>query len=54
VEIAILGAEAIPQGVGSESRKTRQDIKANLLARIQELDWEVDGPGLDEDGWALR
>jgi hypothetical protein len=28
--------------------------KANLLARIQELDRTADGIGLDEDGWALR
>jgi hypothetical protein len=27
--------------------------KANLLARIQELDRAADGLGLDEDGWAL-
>jgi hypothetical protein len=28
--------------------------KANLLAKIQELDSAEDGLGLDEDGWALR
>jgi hypothetical protein len=28
--------------------------KANLLAKIQELDAVADGVGLDEDGWALR
>jgi hypothetical protein len=28
--------------------------KANLLAKIQELDSAADGLGLDEDGWALR
>jgi hypothetical protein len=28
--------------------------KANLLAKIQELDAAADGVGLDEDGWALR
>jgi hypothetical protein len=29
-------------------------VKANLLAKIQELDSVADGMGLDEDGWALR
>jgi hypothetical protein len=28
--------------------------KANLLAKIQELDYAADGLGLDEDEWALR
>jgi hypothetical protein len=28
--------------------------KANLLAKIQELDAAADGVGLDKDGWALR
>jgi hypothetical protein len=28
--------------------------KANLLAKIQELDVAADGIGLDEDGWVLR
>jgi hypothetical protein len=28
--------------------------KANLLARIQELDDVADGIGFDEDGWVLR
>jgi hypothetical protein len=36
--------------VGKQSRVA----KANLLARIQELDRTVDGLGLDEEGWALR
>jgi hypothetical protein len=28
--------------------------KSSLLARIQTLDTAADGPGLDEDGWALK
>jgi hypothetical protein len=29
-------------------------IKTDILARIQGLDDEVDGQGLDEEGWGLR
>jgi hypothetical protein len=35
--------------LGTHARVT----KANLLAKIQELDAAADGVGLDEDGWAL-
>jgi hypothetical protein len=34
--------------------KDTKEAKANLLARIQQLDSLADGVGLDEDGWALR
>jgi hypothetical protein len=40
--------------VGANLGKDSRVFKANLLAKIQELDRVADGPGLDEEGWALR
>jgi hypothetical protein len=42
------------KGWGANLGKEARVAKANLLARIQELDIEADNDGLDEDGWALR
>jgi hypothetical protein len=42
------------KGWGANLGKHTRVAKANLLAKIQELDAVADGVGLDEDGWALR
>jgi hypothetical protein len=42
------------RGWGAILRRADQNAKARLLARIQELDMKADGPGLDDNGWALR
>jgi hypothetical protein len=42
------------KGWGANLGKHARVTKANLFARIQELDVAADGIGLDEDGWALR
>jgi hypothetical protein len=42
------------KGWGANLGKDSRVFKANLLAKIQELDRLADGPGLDEKGWALR
>jgi exonuclease III len=42
------------KGWGANLGKHARVTKANLLAKIQELDAAADGIGLDEDGWALR
>jgi hypothetical protein len=42
------------KGWGANLGKHARVTKANLLAKIQELDAAADGSGLDEDGWALR
>jgi hypothetical protein len=42
------------KGWGANLGKHTRVAKANLLAKIQELDAVADGLGLDEDGWALR
>jgi hypothetical protein len=42
------------KGWGANLGKDSRVFKANLLAKIQELDRMADGPGLDEEGWALR
>jgi hypothetical protein len=39
---------------GANLGKHTRVAKANLLAKIQELDSVANGLGLDEDGWALR
>jgi hypothetical protein len=42
------------KGWGANLGKHARVAKANLLAKIQELDFVADSLGLDEDGWALR
>jgi hypothetical protein len=42
------------KGWGANLGKEARVAKANLLARILELDIKADSDGLDEDGWALR
>jgi hypothetical protein len=42
------------KGWGANLGKDSRVFKANLLAKIQELDRLADGPSLDEEGWALR
>jgi hypothetical protein len=42
------------KGWGANLGKDATVAKANILARIQELDRVANGVGLDEDGWDLR
>jgi hypothetical protein len=42
------------KGWGNTLGKQSRVAKSNLLAKIQALDTAADGPGLDEDGWALK
>jgi hypothetical protein len=41
------------RGWGANQGKQMRLIKADILSRIQRLDAEVDGQGLDEEGWDL-
>lgn len=42
------------KGWGANLGKENRDLKAELLARIQNLDGRADSTGLDDEGWALR
>jgi hypothetical protein len=42
------------KGWGANLGKERRDHKAGLLEQVANLDRQADGPGLDEEGWALR
>jgi hypothetical protein len=48
------GLRQFLKGWGANLGRQECITKARLMARIQELDQQVDGQGLDEDGWALR
>jgi hypothetical protein len=41
------------RGWGANQGKQMRQIKADILVRIQSLDDEADGQGLDEEGWGL-
>jgi hypothetical protein len=42
------------RGWGANLGRADKNAMARLLAHIQELDMKADGPGLDDDGWALK